>query len=217
MDAKKIRVDRARREMFANRQRGWLVSEEETCRAEGLSLTEFWDFILNNKKKASDFKRILYEGFLSPRGWDGPLLFDTILNKLLREALDVGEPWVSPPPEGKGGEHGELIVRQPREAIEWILERREDLIPPCLSGQIKPASSGPASGIAPKKSVSTMATTVLDFLLKLPHGTTREAALERCSDEIRDFYPEAFKKAWLQVPAEKKRGQGKHGPKKIPA
>jgi hypothetical protein len=123
--------------MWANRQRGLQVTEEGTCRAEGLSLKEFWDFTLKGKIKASDFKRILYEGFLSPRGWGGPFLFDTIVSQLLREALEVGETWVSSPPQGQGGEHGELIVRRPREAIEWILERREDLIPPNLRAYVK--------------------------------------------------------------------------------
>jgi hypothetical protein len=71
--------------MMANRQRGWQVTEEEACRAEDLSSKETWDFILNDAMKASDFKRVLYEGFLSPRGWDGPSLFDMIVGKLLRE------------------------------------------------------------------------------------------------------------------------------------
>jgi hypothetical protein len=126
--------------MMANRQRGWQVTEEEACRAEDLSSKETWDFILNDAMKASDFKRVLYEGFLSPRGWDGPSLFDMIVGKLLREALEVGKAFVSSPPQGQGGQHCELIVQLPREAIAWISERREDLIPPNLRDYIKSSS-----------------------------------------------------------------------------
>jgi hypothetical protein len=175
-DAKALRIGRARREMWANRQRGLQVTDEETCRTEGLSLQEFWDFLLKDEMKASDFKRLLYEGFLSPRGWDRPLLFDTLVSKLLRKALEVGKTFVGQPPQGKGGEHGELIVQRPRETIEWILERRKDLIPSNLQAYVKgivEAEQGPT----PQKQPNVSEAKLVKYLNDISDGEKKDAEL----------------------------------------
>jgi len=43
---------------------------------------------------------------------------------------------------------------------------------------------------------------------------TKEEACQRCSAEVPGFYPAGFKRAWLELEAERKRGTGKHGPRR---
>jgi hypothetical protein len=42
---------------------------------------------------------------------------------------------------------------------------------------------------------------------------TKGEALDRCSVEVPNAYPEAFKRAWAQLEPSRKRGRGKHGPR----
>jgi hypothetical protein len=42
---------------------------------------------------------------------------------------------------------------------------------------------------------------------------TKLEAQQRCLAEVRNAYPEAFKKAWAELETSCKRGRGKHGPR----
>lgn len=43
---------------------------------------------------------------------------------------------------------------------------------------------------------------------------TRSEAQRRCLADIANAYPEAFKKAWAELESSRKRGRGKHGPRR---
>lgn len=113
------------------------------------------------------------------------------------------------------------------EANELELRITDDALAPVIAwSQIQQATAGTSPRFSrvdvirawPELSKKTAAVTgaILRHLrvISTPERPlTKAEALDRCLAEVRNAYPEAFKKAWAQLESSRKRGRGKHGPR----